>query len=69
MLRAMVILAVALATASSVWAQTIDRSRQPVPIQRKPVERTEAKDQNQAQAPERPAIKAQPVVADNPKSM
>ena len=40
MLRAMIVLAVALATASSVWAQTPDSPRRPVPFDRKPVERT-----------------------------
>ena len=53
MLRAVIMLAVALAAASSVWAQTPDYPRRPVPFDRKSVERVEAKAQNQAQAADR----------------
>jgi hypothetical protein len=55
MLRAVMMLAVALAAASSVGAQTPDYPRRPVLFDRKPVERVEAKaqNQNQAQAPDR----------------
>jgi hypothetical protein len=56
MLRALIVLAVAVAAASSVWGQTPDYPRRPVPFDRKPVERVELKgqDQDQAQAPDRP---------------
>jgi hypothetical protein len=56
MLRAVIMLAVAMAAASSVLAQTKDYPRRPVPFERKPVERVELKgqEQDQAQAPDRP---------------
>jgi hypothetical protein len=54
MLRAVIMLAVAMAAASSVWAQTKDYPRRPVPFDRKPVERVELKGQEQEQAPDRP---------------
>ena len=73
MMRAMILLAVALATASSVWAQTKDSPRRPVPFDRRPVERPlqQVGDQNkdQAQAPERTPIKAQTPVAADAKPM
>ena len=70
MLRAVIIVAVALAAASSVSAQTTrDHQRRLVPFDRKPVERVETKDASQAQAPERPPTKAQPVSASDAKPM
>ena len=69
MLRAMIVLAVALATASSVWAQSQDSPRRPVPFDRKPVERAAAPAKEQAQAPARPAIKAQPASTGDAKPM
>jgi hypothetical protein len=69
MLRAVVVLAVALATASSVWAQTPKHPRRPVPFDRQPVERVEAKNPDQAQALERPASKGQPITASASRSM
>jgi hypothetical protein len=69
MLRAMILLAVALAAASSVWAQTKDSSRRPVPFDRKPVERSADQSKNQAQAPDRPPIKAQPASTGDAKPM
>jgi hypothetical protein len=54
MLRAVIMLAVAMAAASSVLAQTKDTPRRPVPFDRKPVERVELKGQDQDQAPDRP---------------
>jgi hypothetical protein len=73
MLRAMIPLAVALATASSVWAQTKDSPRRPVPFDRRPVERPlqQVGDQgkDQAQAPERTPIKAQPASTGDAKPM
>ena len=69
MLRAMIVLAVALATASSVWAQTPDSPRRPVPFERRPVERPAEPVKEQAQAPARPAIKAQPASTGDAKPM
>ena len=69
MLRAMILLAVALAAASSVWAQTKDTPRRPVPFDRKPVERTIDHGKEQAQAPDRPAVKAQPASTGDAKPM
>jgi hypothetical protein len=69
MLRAMILLAVALATASSVWAQTQNSPRRPVPFDRKPVERPVDQGKEQAQAPARPAVKAQPASTGDAKPM
>ena len=60
MLRVVIMLAVALAAASSVWAQTPDYPRRPVPFDRKPVQRVEATDQSQAQAPQHTPAKSRP---------
>jgi hypothetical protein len=62
MLRELITVAVALAAASPVWAQTPPYSRRPVPFDRKPVERTDVKEPKQADTPERPA-KAEPASA------
>ena len=69
MLRAMIVLAVALAAASSVWAQTKDSPRRPVPFDRRPVERPVEQGKEQAQMPDRPAIKAQPASTGDAKPM
>ncbi len=70
MVRAFITVAVALAAASPVWAQTPQYSRRPVPLDRRPVERTDVKDQSQAQTPERSPAKAQPAsVSSDAKSM
>jgi hypothetical protein len=67
MLRAVIMLAVALAAASSVWAQTKDHPRRPVPFDRKPVERVEFKDQ--AQAPQQAPAKSQPAAKADARPM
>ena len=67
MLRAMILLAVALAAASSVSAQTLDSPRRPVPYDRRPVDRPV--EPSKAQAPHRPAIKAQPASTGDAKPM
>jgi hypothetical protein len=65
MLRAMILLAVALAAASSVWAQTQDSPRRPVPFDRKPIERAVEQSKDQAQVPDRPTVKSRtPATAD-----
>jgi hypothetical protein len=69
MRRAMILLAVALAAASSVWAQTKDSPRRPVPFDRRPVERPAEQTKEQAQVPDRPAIKAQPASTGDAKPM
>jgi len=69
MVRAMILLAVALATASSVCAQTKDSPRRPVPFDRKPVERPVEQGKEQAQVPDRPTVKAQPASTGDAKPM
>lgn len=69
MLRAVIMLAVALAAASSVWAQTPDYPRRPVPFDRKPVERVGATDQSQAQAPQQAPAKSQPAARADARPM
>jgi hypothetical protein len=69
MLRAVIMLAVALAAASSVWAQTPEYPRRPVPFDRKPVERVEATDQSQAQAPQRTPARSQPAAKADARPM
>ena len=69
MVRAMIMLAVALVTASSVWAQTKDSPRRPVPFDRRPVERPVDQSKDQAQAPDRTPVKAQTPVAADAKPM
>jgi len=73
MLRAMILLAVALAAASSVWAQTKDSPRRPVPFDRKPIERPlqqiGEQTKEQAQVPDHPAVKAQPASTGDAKPM
>jgi hypothetical protein len=60
MLRAVLILAAALAAASSVWAQAPDYPRRPLPLDRKPVERVGTTDQSQVQAPQQSPAKSRP---------
>jgi len=72
MKRALLLVAVALAAASSVSAQTkinLDTARRPVPFDRKPVDRAEAKDPNQVQVPEHAPGKAQPTAPRDARSM
>ena len=69
MVRAMILLAVALATASSVCAQTKDSPRRPVPFDRKPVEHPADQSKQQAQVPDRPAVRAQPASTGDAKPM
>jgi hypothetical protein len=73
MMRGLLVLAVALAAASSVWAQTMDSPRRPVPFDRKPVQRplqqSGEQGKDQAQAPVRTPIKAQPASAGDAKPM
>ena len=69
MRRAMILLAVALAAASSVSAQTKDSPRRPVPFDRKPVERPVEQGKEQAQAPDSPTVKVQPASASDAKPM
>jgi len=60
MLRAVFIMAAALAAASSVWAQTPDYPRRPVPLDRKPVERVGTTDKGQVQAPQQTPARSRP---------
>jgi hypothetical protein len=69
MLRAMIGLAVALAAASSVWAQTKDNPRRPVPFDRKPIEKPVEQSKDQAQVPDRTPVKAQPASTGDAKPM
>jgi hypothetical protein len=69
MMRGLFMLAAALAAASSVWAQTKDSPRRPVPFDRKPVERPVEKGKEQAQVPDRPVLKAQPASTGDAKPM
>ena len=69
MVRATILLAVALATASSVCAQTKDSPRRPVPFDRKPVERPVEQGKEQAQVPDRATVKAQPASTGDAKPM